>query len=1170
MSAIQYVIRDDAGITQRGAVIDSDIDGGLNLAGQGVVSLNLRRVDVRDYVQAGNNLELYLADGRRIVLKDFYDENGGAHLFLNEGGTLLEATIEADGHVSFVEAAEWGKWSQLDALVFPNDPVVVADAVDAVVSDAAEEVTMAPALGAGLLGLGGGGMALPAAGLAAAGIAGATLLGGGDTGTNVTGSGGSSGGGGASDIVPTVDNVGETYTFSGDSDLEFAVTGTGAPGATVDVVVGSKNVQITVAGDGHWGVVFAGDDFPEDGSFITNVTVTNPSGTVYPMAGPGYEIDTTPPELDIAAVEGDDIVNAAEMDEGDGVLIQGVSEPGASLVVTIGEVSYETVAGATGGWSVTFAPADFPEAEYDAEVVAVATDSFGNATTTTSMIHIDTYGVVTLTPGTDGGRDVVNQESALDGVELAGTTQPGSSVSVNFDGVDYAATVSSSGAWSLTVPASAIAVGKYDVDVTVTATDAAGNINTASDVVHVDTEIGVAGAIDAMGGRDGVVNYDEAQAGVTLTGTTEAGNVVTVQIGQVTLPATVLPNGEWSVNWPYGTLPSGEKTVDVTITATDDAGNTVVQPGTLEVDTLVTNYAIDMNTVLADGVVAGPEMTGGLTLTGTTEPGSTVSLTMKNVTVEATVAANGSWSATFPQGSIPNGDYTTTLTATTEDAAGNVDTLTESVRVDTVAGNVALSSAPIEGNDIINYLEHSDGVIVSGTATPGATVTVTFGDAVMDVVATNGTWNVDFPTAMIPAGTYDTDITASITDPYGNVQMVSDTVHVDTELPLAMTGPVEGDDMISGAEAANGVTLTGMVDPEALVSVKMGLVTHSAQVAADGTWTATFSGMEVPSGEKPVTITVTATDPAGNTEMLSHTVEVDTLVNELSIDGGVTADNVLNASEASMGLTLTGTVEEGSTVVVDYEGTDYNATVDGAGNWSLNLNASQIGTGDFTANVVVHAEDAVGNTATTISSFDVDTVAPDATYITGYTRGEDESLKAFTVRTEDDDATLMVLESDGTVGDIAHINIQNPLNSTETILAPSEEAPDGSHLLVTRVDAAGNSSTNLLALEETGSQVIDLTNGGLDDFNIDAIDLREATQADLTISADLLEGLSSNSNTLAIHGSADDTVNIDLTDGSSFASTGATVTIGSNSYGVYTLGDEGGTLIIDDDITIVT
>ena len=47
-------------------------------------------------------------------------------------------------------------------------------------------------------------------------------------------------------------------------------------------------------------------------------------------------------------------------------------------------------------------------------------------------------------------------------------------------------------------------------------------------------------------------------------------------------------------------------------------------------------------------------------------------------------------------------------------------------------------------------------------------------------------------------------------------------------------------------------------------------------------------------------------------------------------------------------------------------------------------------------------------------------------------------------------------------------------------------------------------------------------------------------------------------------------MNVDRTNGAAMSDTNTNVTIGGETYSIYTLGDEGGTLIIDDDIRLTT
>ena len=112
-------------------------------------------------------------------------------------------------------------------------------------------------------------------------------------------------------------------------------------------------------------------------------------------------------------------------------------------------------------------------------------------------------------------------------------------------------------------------------------------------------------------------------------------------------------------------------------------------------------------------------------------------------------------------------------------------------------------------------------------------------------------------------------------------------------------------------------------------------------VGADGTWRATFTTAEIPTGNGVAqTATVTSTDVAGNVATASHVVNVDTQVNPFAITGNSTgADHVLNNAEARLGLTITGSVEAGSQVLVTFGANGpYTATVTGT-TWTVTIPA---------------------------------------------------------------------------------------------------------------------------------------------------------------------------------------------------------------------------------------
>jgi len=125
----------------------------------------------------------------------------------------------------------------------------------------------------------------------------------------------------------------------------------------------------------------------------------------------------------------------------------------------------------------------------------------------------------------------------------------------------------------------------------------------------------------------------------------------------------------------------------------------------------------------------------------------------------------------------------------------------------------------------------------------------------------------------------------------------------------------------------------------------------------------------------------------------------------------------------------------------------------------------------------------------------------------------------------------------------------------------SDWVSDGSHIVVTDSDTAGNSNSTLFAVDAIGNPVVDVTSGALDAFNIGAIDLDFAEDSQIVLSASDLEAMSKNDNILVIHGGSDDSIT--LTDSGTKS---GTTEIDGRNYDVYDVGTNGGQLIIDQDI----
>ncbi|WP_420327536.1 BapA prefix-like domain-containing protein [Mameliella sp.] len=279
MNAIKFVTRTRAGILERGEV-NGDDKGFLIDASDGQeVSLNISQSDVRGYDRAANDLLITLADGRVVVLENYFDGGDAAgKLYLSAYGTLNEVTfVEAEGGALFAQygpTEEWGKWSPTDALIFIDEPTVVAEAPVPV--NEGNEVSM---LAAGLIGMGG----LGAAGLGAAALGGAALLGGGDS------SSGGGGGGGLVWTAPTVDDPDANYAIDGGDTPSLTITGTANPGSIIEITIGGITVTGEADDNGIWKIVFDGENFPPDGNYADiPVKVTDPDGTVTLLDGPSF------------------------------------------------------------------------------------------------------------------------------------------------------------------------------------------------------------------------------------------------------------------------------------------------------------------------------------------------------------------------------------------------------------------------------------------------------------------------------------------------------------------------------------------------------------------------------------------------------------------------------------------------------------------------------------------------------------------------------------------------------------------------------------------------------------------------------------------------------------------------------------------------------------------
>lgn len=875
--------------------------------------------------------------------------------------------------------------------------------------------------------------------------------------------------------VLTVDAISQDNRLSlAELSETLTLTGTGTNGDVITLTLNGQDYSATVNTAGAWSI-----DIPAaalggltEGSWDFTIVATDPSGN-QTTAIRTVDVDITPPLVTVDAVSGDGYLNVAEGNQP--LVVSGSGEEGSSIAVELNGVTYTTVAGTDGAWSLTI-PANIVNGLADGSYTlnVTASDRAGNTTLTTTPLNVDksapsiSVADVTANNILDGAEQQVDQ--VISGT--ASNVEAGQTLTVTLNGVDYPTTVQTGGAWQVVLPAAALtALANGSQTLTVTVTDAAGNTGTADKTFSVDNTISSI-AISPLSG-DGYLNAVEAGSELPVTGITTnvaEGSVVTFTLGGVEYTTTVEADGSWSLTVPSAALTAlddGLQTATVSVVASN--GETFTGSGTLNVlqDSLP---APTLQTPFTDGTLTNAEATINQTLTGETGvqgAGQTVTVTIAGTDYPATVNSAGVWTLLLTPEvlqALPQGATTITVTAT--DVAGNTAT-TAGVPIAIDTSLPVFTLDPLAGGDgILNGDEQDNPLAISGTGTPGETITVTL-NAVeyAATVGENGSWSLTIPPgdlAELADGPYTLTLTA--TDAAGNATTLNESLNVDTAAPLFTFDPIAEDNIIDRAEQNQPLIITGTGSEGDTITVTLGGVDYPATVGSDGTWSLTVPPAELANlSEGDNSVTVTATTPAGNSQSQTTIVALDSSVDIALIVNTISGDGVVNAAEAAAGFNVTGSVPDNTTtVVVTINGVDYPATVVANGLWSATIPAGALGAlADNAYPVLVTATVADGGSVSVPSSVILDTTAPLFTLATpsgdGFLNqaGQDQPLALSGTGDAGDSirVTLNGVPYTATVDDAGNWSVTVPATDLATLT-------DGDYQVsVTATDPAGNSTT---------------------------------------------------------------------------------------------------------------
>ena len=508
-------------------------------------------------------------------------------------------------------------------------------------------------------------------------------------------------------IVVVVDENGNTSTPT-----EVIVTDTVKP--TAPIVDGINPGDTTITGEAEPntdiqitlpdGTVIVGTT-DEDGKFVIDL----PAGVelveddrVIVVAVDENGNTSAPTEVIVT----DTVAPAAPIVDGinpGDTTITGQAEPNTDIEITLPDGTVITGTTDENGRFVVDLPAGVELVEGD-KIEVVAIDENGNTSAPTEVIVTDT--VLPKAP-------VINEVNETDTV-ITGTGEPGATITVTLpDGTKLTGTVDPDGTFTIDIPGE-VTLQAGD-KITGVQTDENGNTSAPTEVIVVDTTAPSAPTVNPVDNTDTVI-----------TGTGEPGATITITLPDGTkLTGTVDPDGTFTIDIPnHITLNPGD---ELEVVQTDESGNR-----SNPVDIFVTDNIAPLAPVI------NPITSGDTTITGTGEPGATITITLPDgTTLTGTVNPDGTFTIDIPAGTIlKSGD---TVTGVQTDQGGNTSEPT-----------VVTVSAKKITSPIVDPINPGD-TIITGIGEPGATITVTFpdGTTVTTVVEPDGTFKVEIPTGTI-------------------------------------------------------------------------------------------------------------------------------------------------------------------------------------------------------------------------------------------------------------------------------------------------------------------------------------------------------------------------------------------------------------------------------------
>ena len=653
-------------------------------------------------------------------------------------------------------------------------------------------------------------------------------------------------------------------------------------------------------------------------------------------------------------------------------------------------------------------------------VTVTTTDESGNATETTFTIDVEDTTKPTV-------EDIANQtqevNTEIEPIKIEATDNSGQAVTNKVDGLPDGVTFDEA---TNTISGTPSEVGSYDI--TVTTTDKNGNSETTT--FTIDVEDTTKPTVESVADQTQEVNTEITP--ITIESEDNSGQTVTNKVDG-------LPDGvtfDEATNTISGT-PSKVGSYDITVTTTDENGNSETTTFTIDVEDTtkptvesVADQTQEVNTEINPIKIEATDNSGQAVTNKVEGLPAGITFDEATNTISGTPSEVGSYTVTVTT-TDENGNATeTTFTIDVEDTTKpTVEDITDQTQeINTEINPIKIETTDNSGQTVRNKVEGlPDGVTfdeatntISGTPSEVGSYTVTVTTTDENGNATETTFTIDVEDTTKPTVEDITDQTQEI-----NTEMTPIKIEATDNSGQAVTNKVEGlPDGVTFDEATN-----------------------------------TISG--TPSEVGKYLITITTIDKDGNTATTTLTINViDTTTPEQPTINKVTE----NSTEVN------GRGEPGTVVEVTFpDGNKVEGKVDSDGNYHIQIPSETTLKGGQPLQVI--AIDKAGNKSEATTTNVIDTTAPEQPTINKVTEnstevsGRGEPGTVVEVTFPDGNKVEGKVDSDGNY----HIQI------------PSDERfKVGQQLIVKVVDEEGNvsePSITMVQKEDKNSEKLSTVTG---------------------------------------------------------------------------------------------